>query len=170
MEDMQRNVSRPPCPKHGLAMADDGMCVVCRRGRQDKPPPAPQASNEPLTGLWIIGGVVMAFIVGMLVVLEKRADSVRVLPEDRELAAASDDSEQPQIVVYVTPWCPHCNNAKRWLDESGYDYVEYNVEADARARKELLQINGRGSVPTFKIGDETIVGFDKRRIVAAIDG
>jgi glutaredoxin 3 len=42
--------------------------------------------------------------------------------------------------------------------------VERDINADMEARKELIRRGIRG-VPTFLIGDEVVVGFDKARIL-----
>lgn len=53
---------------------------------------------------------------------------------------------------------------KEFLSQHNVAYQEKNVAVDRVARQEMLQLTGRSAVPTVKIGDEVIVGFDKARI------
>ena len=32
--------------------------------------------------------------------------------------------------IYTTPTCPYCKMAKRFLDDNGIKYQEFNVEAE----------------------------------------
>jgi glutaredoxin len=72
------------------------------------------------------------------------------------------------IVMFTSSTCPHCKSAKQFLDEKGYKYVERNVQLDPLAQQEMVQRKLMG-VPSFVIGDETIVGLDKHKIEALID-
>ena len=47
-------------------------------------------------------------------------------------------------------------------------YTEYNVAADAEKRAEMIERSGQRGVPVIYIGDEMIVGFDKKRIDEAL--
>jgi glutaredoxin len=53
---------------------------------------------------------------------------------------------------------------KEFLSQNNVPYEEKNVAVDRAARQEMLSLTGRSAVPTVKIGDEVIVGFDKARI------
>ena len=46
-------------------------------------------------------------------------------------------------------------------------YTEKDVSKDASAQQEMARLGARG-VPTFLIGDEVIIGFDKERILKSI--
>lgn len=62
------------------------------------------------------------------------------------------------IEIYTTPTCVYCHALMDWLDELGADYKEI----DARDYPEIT------TVPVTKIGDETIVGFDRPAIKRAL--
>jgi len=53
---------------------------------------------------------------------------------------------------------------KEFLSQNNVAYEEKNVAVDRAARQEMLSLTGRSAVPTVKIGNEVIVGFDKARI------
>lgn len=72
------------------------------------------------------------------------------------------------IIVYTTSTWPHCVTAKEFLRNKGYKYVEKNVQTSDEARNELIALGARG-VPTFKIGNEVVVGLDTARIESLID-
>ncbi len=72
--------------------------------------------------------------------------------------------ETKKITIYSTPACVYCQMAKKFLKEHKIEYAEFDVAADAEKRDEMLQKSGQMGVPVIKIGDEIIVGFDKKRI------
>lgn len=91
----------------------------------------------------------------------------------------------PVIELYTRPGCPHCVEAKHWTQElrerrPGVLVVERDVVADARARRDLealvrAQRLGAVALPTFRVGDALVVGFDGvettgRRVEALLDG
>lgn len=62
------------------------------------------------------------------------------------------------IKVYTTPTCIYCHALLEWLDANGIKYEEIDAS----------NLPGISAVPMTKIGDETIVGFDRRAIKKAI--
>lgn len=69
------------------------------------------------------------------------------------------------LVMYCTPWCPDCRNARHWLDSRGIDYVEIDVSTDVNARKRAASHNdGRLHTPTFELGDEICIDFRPDRL------
>lgn len=58
--------------------------------------------------------------------------------------------------------------AKEFLSQNNISYEERNVSIDDEAADELYKRNIRG-VPTFFIGDDVVVGFDKAKIMALVD-
>jgi len=77
-------------------------------------------------------------------------------------------SRRVRVVVYVTSWCPACRQARNWLRRKQISHTVFNVERDSAARMELRAINPRGSIPTFKIGRQVLVGFSPQGITQAI--
>jgi glutaredoxin 3 len=55
-----------------------------------------------------------------------------------------------------------------YLREKGYVFEERNISSDTAARQELMRRGIRG-VPTFLIGDDTVVGLDTDKIESLID-
>ncbi len=72
-----------------------------------------------------------------------------------------------KVTVYSSNTCPYCVSAKDYLNENGIEFEEKNIQTDATARQELMQMGHMG-VPVILIDDEEIVGFDKPRIDNAL--
>ncbi len=99
-------------------------------------------------------------------------DEVPVVPgalPDGPLTLA-DASRRVSIEMYTAAWCTACSRAKEWMREQGIAYVEVDVDARAGAMQQLRMLNPRGSVPTFDVDGEVLVGFQQARLVAAITG
>ncbi len=74
-----------------------------------------------------------------------------------------------QVRLYALSTCPYCRMAKRFLDDGAVEYeltevdmLEGQEKDDAVA--EVRRISGGASFPVIVVGDEVIVGFNKKRI------
>jgi mycoredoxin len=57
---------------------------------------------------------------------------------------------QPQITLYIRPWCGSVMRAKRWLDQKGIPYTEIDITKEADAARYVEELNGGNqSVPTI---------------------
>lgn len=74
----------------------------------------------------------------------------------------------PQVTIYTTPTCTYCGQAKRYFQQKNVPYVEKDVSVDRQAAFEMVRRSRQQGVPVITIGDETIVGFDRRRIDAVL--
>ncbi len=68
------------------------------------------------------------------------------------------------IKIYTTPACVYCSMAKKFFQENKIKYAEIDVASDASSREEMIKKTGQMGVPVIEIDNETIIGFDKRRI------
>jgi glutaredoxin 3 len=66
----------------------------------------------------------------------------------------------PEVVIYVTGWCPYCDRARGLLSKKGLAFKEIDVEDDAKLREEMLARSGRRTVPQVFIGDKHVGGCD----------
>ncbi len=67
-------------------------------------------------------------------------------------------SDQPNITVYGTTWCPDCRRAKQFLAENRIQYAWVDIEQDPAAVAIVEQINdGKRIVPTIVCGDGTVL-------------
>lgn len=76
------------------------------------------------------------------------------------------------VIIYSTPSCAFCRTEKQWLDSLGVDYTVRDIEEDEGARDELLtKVDGVfQGVPTTDIAGQMIVGFDRPKLTAALQG
>jgi glutaredoxin-like YruB-family protein len=72
------------------------------------------------------------------------------------------------VTVYSTPTCRFCTAAKRYLARNGVRFREVDVSRDAQAAAEVARRTGRNSVPVIDVNGRLIVGFDQRRLAAAL--
>ncbi|TWX65620.1 glutaredoxin family protein [Colwellia demingiae] len=62
-----------------------------------------------------------------------------------------------RVVLYTTEKCPHCQTAKRYLEQQGIAFRLCNIKT-AKGQKEFAATRLRG-VPVLKIGDQLLNGF-----------
>ncbi len=69
------------------------------------------------------------------------------------------------VVVYTTPTCGFCHQAKQYLQQRGVPFVESDVSRDRQAAAEMVRLSGQQGVPVIVIDGQVVLGFDR----AAID-
>ncbi len=69
------------------------------------------------------------------------------------------------VVVYTTPTCPYCYQAKEFLTRQGVPFVEKNVAADPQAAMEMIRISGQQGVPVITVDGQVVIGFDLPRLM-----
>lgn len=69
------------------------------------------------------------------------------------------------VIVYTTPTCPYCYQAKEFLSRQGVRFVEKNVAADPHAAREMVRASGQQGVPVITIDGQAVVGFDQPRLM-----
>ena len=72
-----------------------------------------------------------------------------------------------RVVLYATDWCGYCKQTKRFLDQKGIPFKEFDIEKDAEARKAYEALGGRG-IPLIDVNGTLIRGFDPDEILAAL--
>lgn len=81
-----------------------------------------------------------------------------------------------KITVYSTTTCPYCQMLKDYLDEKGVSYEEKLVDQSDEAKEEMMEkSDGYLGVPFTVItkedaSEETVLGFDKKRLEEIIGG
>ncbi len=65
------------------------------------------------------------------------------------------------VVVYVTSYCGYCMMAKALLDRLQIPYRTVDVTGDAQARRDLVALTGRRTVPQIFIGGRSIGGYQE---------
>ena len=69
-----------------------------------------------------------------------------------------------EIRIYTTPTCPYCAIAKKFLDDNGVKYQEFNIVEDKTAREEMKNKCKSLAVPTLCFDNEVMVGFDEAEL------
>jgi glutaredoxin len=73
-----------------------------------------------------------------------------------------------RVVVYTTGWCSVCKRAKAWMSRNGVAYEERNIEGSDEYARMMRAINPRGSIPTFDVEGDVMVGFSEDGLVATM--
>ena len=78
------------------------------------------------------------------------------------------------VKVFALTTCPYCRMARTYLDENhvAYDVVEVDLlTGDERSAviTEVRDLSGGTSFPVIVVGDEVIVGFNKKRMKELLD-
>ena len=73
----------------------------------------------------------------------------------------------PRFELFGTLSCPYTQEVREWLEWKGYEYVEYDVEADAAALARMVAISGgQRTVPILaEDGDVVQIGWQGRGCV-----
>ena len=70
----------------------------------------------------------------------------------------------PEVKLYTTPTCPYCKMAKKFLDDNGVKYQEFNIAENKAARDEMKNKCNSLAVPTICFDNEVLVGFDESEL------
>jgi glutaredoxin-like YruB-family protein len=68
------------------------------------------------------------------------------------------------VIVYSTPTCVWCNEAKKYLKKHKIEYKDYDISNNLAKRMEMVKLSGQMNVPVITIDKKVIIGFDKREI------
>jgi len=68
------------------------------------------------------------------------------------------------IVVYTTPTCGFCHQAKMYLNQRGVPFVERDVSVDQQAAMEMMRLSGQRGVPVIAIDGQMVLGFNRPAI------
>jgi glutaredoxin 3 len=68
------------------------------------------------------------------------------------------------VVVYTTPSCTYCRQAKDFFQQHHVAFEEYDIAADSNKRQEMLDRSGQMTVPVITIGRAVVIGFNRGKI------
>ncbi|MFA5746543.1 MAG: glutaredoxin domain-containing protein [Candidatus Paceibacterota bacterium] len=74
-----------------------------------------------------------------------------------------------KVRIFSTPTCPYCYTLKQFLKNKGVEFEDIDVGKDESAASLLVEKTGQMGVPVIAIGEEFIVGFEKKKICALLD-
>jgi glutaredoxin len=67
-----------------------------------------------------------------------------------------------QVTMYSASWCGICKQARRYFEANAIDFTEFDIDRDARARRDFARLGGRG-VPLILVDEQRMTGFDPAR-------
>lgn len=68
------------------------------------------------------------------------------------------------IKIFATPGCSGCRAAKTFLKSMHQEFTEIDMAADEEARNYVIGKTGHLGSPVIQIGDEFILGFDRKKL------
>lgn len=71
------------------------------------------------------------------------------------------------VVVYGTPSCPFCGQARAYLKKRQITFVDHDLASSAKGKEEFLKLGG-DKVPMILVGGRQLIGFDKAALDAAL--
>jgi len=103
----------------------------------------------------------------------KRFDQWRattpVVTNETVVSAPKTAANQTNTVeIYTAAWCGACKKAKRWLNDSGVVYKDYDIEKDSTAALRMQKLGGGGGIPFAVINGKVFQGFDPTGYKAAL--
>lgn len=69
------------------------------------------------------------------------------------------EAEAKRVEIYTTTDCPYCRQARKYLDEHGIAYTDYNVEQSSESRRKFDEAGGKG-VPLLFVNGVRMEGFN----------
>jgi glutaredoxin-like YruB-family protein len=75
---------------------------------------------------------------------------------------------EKKVLVYSTPTCPYCIQAKKFLSDNKISFTNFDVSSDQDRAQEMIKKSGQMGVPVLDIEGEIIVGFDREKIKNAL--
>jgi glutaredoxin 3 len=66
-----------------------------------------------------------------------------------------------QVVMYTTAVCPYCVAAKNFLKSRGLAWDEIRVDSDIEARRRMMDLTRRTSVPQIFINGSHVGGYEE---------
>ncbi len=98
-------------------------------------------------------------------------EAAAALAEAEHVAAAAAPAERSaaDVILYCTPWCGDCRQARAWLQMRNIPYVEVDISKDrAAAAKVRGWARGYETTPTFEIKGQIIVDWKPDEVAKAL--
>ncbi len=115
----------------------------------------------------MFGGVLKKFLLILLVVVayQNWGKIERVFNPSQMVS--EQIRSNARVVLYATDWCGYCKATRRFLDEKGVPFREFDIEKDTEARKAYEALGGRG-IPILDVNGTLIRGYEPENILRAL--
>lgn len=87
--------------------------------------------------------------------------------ETQPKATKSQPVSRTTVEIFVTTWCPYCQQLENFLKEKRIAYRRYDIEQDPTGARLHQQLGG-GGVPLVRVGKEVLHGYDPEGILQAL--
>ena len=77
-------------------------------------------------------------------------------------------NEENEVILYSIWACPYCDFVRNILEDNCVDFVEFDVQRNSSAAKEMLEKAGSFAVPVLDVSGKVVTGYDVKRIEALI--
>lgn len=177
------------CPKcqhlrESASTAPAWQCPSCgvAYGKVAHAPPSSHASTKQLSSSRMpkSGGVPLAKLLLTVAVLwgawigakafigPQGPGSGRGAISTEQLHALAATVRPEEVVMYSTPECPNCAQAKSWLRQYGFAFTECDMRASARCEHEFRALGADGTPYLIVRGHHMKDGFDSDEFLAAL--
>jgi glutaredoxin-like YruB-family protein len=68
------------------------------------------------------------------------------------------------IILYSTPTCGYCHQAREFLSQKGLEFQEIDVSRNQMAAHDMVSRSGQMGVPVIIVDDQIVVGFNRERL------
>lgn len=68
-------------------------------------------------------------------------------------------STDPQVRLFIKPWCGWCQQAMSWLDARGIACEKIDVTADEAAMEEMIRLSGQDLAPVIEVDGKILADF-----------
>lgn len=82
-------------------------------------------------------------------------------PAAEAYVPATTPDGKPEVVLYVTEWCPYCAQAREYMAAADVPHRVVDIEKDAEGAAEYQARGGTGGIPLVAIGTNTIQGWSE---------
>ena len=105
-------------------------------------------------------------IFGVLAELEPEG-AARVEAKEKRLEKLAWEQPRPEddLIIYCTPWCTDCREARAWLQERNIRFKEIDISKDRAAAKRVQAwCDGHETTPTFDYKGTIVVDWDLAKL------
>jgi len=103
------------------------------------------------------------------VLMEVDPETANLFRSTQPPAALTSNEPEAEVVMYCTPWCPDCPEARRYFKQHDIPYVEIDISRDRVAAARVRGwANGNETTPTINIRGQVLVTFDQAKVEKAL--
>ena len=103
------------------------------------------------------------------VLMEVDPETANLFRSSQPPAALTSNEPEADVVMYCTPWCPDCPEARRYFKQHDIPYVEIDISRDRVAAARVRGwANGNETTPTINIRGQVLVTFDQIKVEKAL--